>query len=184
MGCVWGISSQKDGETSGQFFGGEDLEVSWGWGRSWKVGISSGLQGEMMKPKGKIQSRLMNSCWYSWIQSRVSSAPSSRLFAEPALSRIPQAASSLPAVLGPGHSPASRRTPRSPLLRLSCSLPATRRVRLPARQAAPHGSHTHPGLRRGEGVGEPPTRGKLPLGRWLGFSGFPQPSRAGPHGAR
>lgn len=55
----------KDGETSGQFFGGEDLEVSWGWGRSWKVGISSGLQGEMMKPKGKIQSRLMNSCWYS-----------------------------------------------------------------------------------------------------------------------
>lgn len=75
------------------------------------------------------------------------------LFAEPAPSRIPQAASSLPAILGPGRSPASRRTPGSPLW-LSCSLPATRRDRLLARQAAPLALTLVPdcGVGKGEGT--------------------------------
>lgn len=166
MGCVWGAIFTKG---QGNLFA--DL---WRTGPGGVLGVGKILEGGDFfwtsgrndETKGK-NSKQVNEFMLVFVNSEqgLISSVFPLLFAEPALSRIPQAASSLPAVLGPGHSPASRRTPRSPLLRLSCSLPATRRVRLCARQAAPLGSHTHPGLRRGEGVGEPPTRGKLPLGR-------------------
>lgn len=95
------------------------------WERSWEgrgtgvggwyileVGTSSGLQGEMMKPKGNDSKQIsefilvfVSSKW-----SLIRSVPS-RLLAEPASGRILQAASSLPAILRPGHSPASPRNP-------------------------------------------------------------------------
>lgn len=87
------------------------------------------------------------------------------LFAEPALSRIPQAASSLPAILGPGRSPASRRTPSGfPSLAELFFASHSERSTPRAAGSTPR-SHTRPGLRTGEGVGDPLTRGKLPLGQ-------------------
>lgn len=106
-------------------------------------------------------------------------------FVEPALSKIPQAASSLPVrtlLLRPGIPvqqglfPAAPREPRSAVLRLSGA--ATPRPH--TKQSAPLRSHKGPGLRSGEEVKEP-TRGKLPRGDDWGLcaapAGPPTPGR-------
>lgn len=156
--------------------------MSWGWGRYWKMGIASGLRGEIMTPNGN-NPRQTDEFILVCVNSKkilIRSVLLPLLFAEAAPGRIPQAASSLPTIRCPGHPPASPRNPRSTLLWLGWSWPAT--PRLPTGQTA-SSSVSHPSRAAAWGVGKQATNSwKTSPPEMTEVFGLPQPSRPGPHG--